>query len=271
LRRRRSSNFGSFVGRRRVDALVLRAPTRRFNIVLNALPLQTRDDAKTVCKKLRESHSQGERGTSIVFCATVRAADALLEKFRKGTRLGDDASAVMHSKLTFAEKCAVLERLMSGRLRALIGTSILQMGIDASAVLCVLFSQVPLSLEELYQAAGRAGRGTTLTATMELVFDIGCVTGCLALIAGDSVGIANFTAVIELLVDHYHCKHSFLSEALGDFDCIIPRSPARAAAAPARRLTSRARTSSASTSRPSSSRCAPSSRATPSSTARPRL
>jgi hypothetical protein len=131
----------------------------------------------------------------------------------------------MHSKLTFAEKCAVLERLMSGRLRALIGTSILQMGIDASAVLRVLFSQLPLSLEELYQAAGRAGRGTTLTATVELVFDIGCVTGCLALIAGDSVGIANFTAVIELLVDHYHCKHSFLSEALGDFDCIYPAQP----------------------------------------------
>jgi hypothetical protein len=209
----------------REGARTLRAPIRRFNIELNTLLLQTRDGARTVCKKLLADQSQGERGTTIVFCSNVRAATSLLGKLRKGSQLGGDSYDVMHSKLTFAEKGAVLERLMSGGLRALVGTSILQMGIDKPGVLRVLFSQLPLSLEELYQAMGRAGRGTTLMATVELVFDVKCITGCLALIAGDPVGLANFIGVLELVVDYFHCKHSFLSEALGDQQCITRALP----------------------------------------------
>jgi hypothetical protein len=150
-----------------------------------------------------------------------------VEKLREGSQLGDDAYDVMHSKvLTFAEKGAVFERLMSGQLHALIGTSILQMGIDKSGVLRVLFSQLPLSVEELYQAMGRAGRGTTtLTAKVEIVFDIKSVSGCLALIAGDPIGLANFIAIIELLVDYEYYKHSFLSQALADVNCLARARP----------------------------------------------
>jgi hypothetical protein len=49
--------------------------------------------------------------------------------------------------------------------------------------------------------------------------------GCLRLIAGDPIGLANFTAVIELLVDNEHCKHSFLSEALGGVRCLSRARP----------------------------------------------
>jgi hypothetical protein len=177
------------------------------------------------CLRRNRDKTQGERSTSIVFAGTVKAACSLVEKLRKGSQLGDDAYDVMHSKLTSAEKGAVLTRLMSSQLRALIGTAILQMGIDASGVLHVLFSHLPLSLEELYQAMGRAGRGTLLTATVEIVFDIKSVTGCLALIAGDPIGLANFIGVIELLVDYEYCKHSFLSQALGDVNCLARARP----------------------------------------------
>jgi hypothetical protein len=176
--------------------------------------------------KAEPDQTQGERATSIGFAGTVKSACSLVEKLREGSQLGDDAYDVMRSKvLTFAEKGAVLERLMSGQLHALIGTSILQMGIDKSGVLHVLFSHLPLSLEELYQAMGRAGRGTLLTATVEIVFDIKSVTGCLALIAGDPIGLANFIGVIELLVDYEYCKHSFLSQALGDVNCLARARP----------------------------------------------
>jgi hypothetical protein len=208
--------------------MTLRAPSRRFNIELNTLELQNGGGAKTVCDTLFQAEAdqtQGERSTSIVFAGTVSAACSLVEKLREGSQLGGDAYDVMHSKLTSAEKGAVLTRLMSSELRALIGTAILQMGIDASGVLRVLFSHPPLSLEELYQAMGRAGRGTPLTATVEIVFDIKSVSGCLALIAGDPTGLANFIAVIELLVDYEYCKHSFLSQALGDVNCLARARP----------------------------------------------
>jgi hypothetical protein len=53
---------------------------------------------------------------------------------------------------------------------------------------------------------GRAlGRGTTLTTTEELVFDVKGVSGCLTLIASDPIGLA----VIELVVDNEYYKHIF--------------------------------------------------------------
>jgi superfamily II DNA helicase RecQ len=61
---------------------------------------------------------------------------------------------------------------MAGQYHALVGTSIMQMGVDKAGVMHVIFSQFPLSIEELYQAMGRAGRGTKFTATVELVFDV---------------------------------------------------------------------------------------------------
>jgi hypothetical protein len=77
-------------------------------------------------------------------------------------------------------------------------------------------------------ALRRAARGTTtLTAEVEIVFDIKSVSGCLALIAGDPIGLANFIGVIELLVDYEYCKHSFLSQALGDVNCLARARPRR--------------------------------------------
>jgi hypothetical protein len=185
---------------------------------------QTRDGAKTVCKKLLKNESQGERGTTIVFCSTVRAANALLEKFRGGSLLGDDA---YDSK-----------RLISGGLRALVGTSILQMGIDKPGVQRALFSQLPLSIEELYRRMGRAGRGTTIMATWSSSSTSNASPGVLRSSPGipwasptlspSSSSSSTTTTTASTAFSHRHSATSSAS---------LARYPARVAAAPARRLT----------------------------------
>mmetsp|Transcript_7910 Transcript_7910/g.28075 ORF Transcript_7910/g.28075 Transcript_7910/m.28075 type:complete len:231 (-) Transcript_7910:1023-1715(-) len=179
--------------------------------------------ADGVAKKLRRMEEMlgddmrsEERETAMVFCNSIAKARAAVAKQRDGSGLPADAYDVMHSKLTPAAKRVLLERFMEGRLHALTGTSIMQMGIDKPGVRRVMFAQLPLSLIELYQGMGRAGRGSAELAFIDLFLDATCLSGNLSLIAGDPIGLADFTAVIEFVVDTVHCKHSFISEALGD-------------------------------------------------------
>jgi hypothetical protein len=134
----------------------------------------------------------------------------------------------MHSKLTFAaEKGTVLERLMSGQLH--IWHVHPANGHRQVRGAACPFQPAPAVNRGALPGHGRAGRGTTtFTAEVEIVFDIKSVSGCLALIAGDPTGLANFNiAVIELLVDYEYYKHSFLSQALGDVNCIARARPRR--------------------------------------------
>jgi hypothetical protein len=68
--------------------MTLRAPSRRFNIELNTLELQNGGGAEVVCETLFEAEAdqtQGERGTSIGFAGTVKAACSLVEKLCEGS------------------------------------------------------------------------------------------------------------------------------------------------------------------------------------------
>jgi ATP-dependent DNA helicase RecQ len=93
-------------------------------------------------------------GTGIVYCATVKAAEALEETFR-----GTDLSLrLYHGKLPAAERRQHQELFMAGRLKAMIATNAFGMGIDKPDIRFVVHYQMPGSLEAYYQESGRAGR-----------------------------------------------------------------------------------------------------------------
>jgi superfamily II DNA/RNA helicase len=136
------------------ECAVHRAPSRRCNIEIRTGELQVGKGAETVRQMLRETEDpeippEGTwetvafetvtgQETCIIFSGTVSAAEALTKKLRVGLKLGDDAYGVMHSKLTLAEKTAVLKQLMGGQFHALVGTSIMQMGIDKAGLLNII-------------------------------------------------------------------------------------------------------------------------------------
>ena len=90
----------------------------------------------------------------IIYCATHRAVEHVTDLLR---RRGLSA-ARYHAGLSVAERRDTGRRFAAGDIDVVAATSALGMGIDRGDVSFVLHYNMPASLEEYYQEAGRAGR-----------------------------------------------------------------------------------------------------------------
>ena len=93
-------------------------------------------------------------GTGIVYCATVKAVEALAELFRGS----EFETRTYHGKLPPSERRANQDAFMAGGLKAMFATNAFGMGIDKPDIRFVVHYQMPGSLEAYYQESGRAGR-----------------------------------------------------------------------------------------------------------------
>ncbi|MYG39717.1 MAG: RecQ family ATP-dependent DNA helicase [Nitrospira sp. SB0677_bin_15] len=93
-------------------------------------------------------------GGAIVYCATRRQTEEVAEFLRmKGV-----AADYFHAKLPPETKKNVQQRFIDGELRVIVATNAFGMGIDKPDVRLVLHADIPGSLENYLQEAGRAGR-----------------------------------------------------------------------------------------------------------------
>ena len=97
-------------------------------------------------KLLRKYHKSG----SIIFCSTIDAVKAVAEKLEEKY---PNQIAVYYSKNKHSEK-----ELLSGEKSIVVATNALAMGVDLPNVDLVIHFNMPSSLSEYYQMAGRAGR-----------------------------------------------------------------------------------------------------------------
>ena len=95
-----------------------------------------------------------EPGGAIVYCATRRQAEEIAEFLQAK---GIDAN-YFHAGLLPETKKNVQESFISGDLRAIVATNAFGMGIDKPDVRIVIHADIPGSLENYLQEAGRAGR-----------------------------------------------------------------------------------------------------------------
>jgi ATP-dependent DNA helicase RecQ len=93
-------------------------------------------------------------GSGIVYCATVKACEALHRRLAAG----GESVTLYHGRLGAAERHANQDRFMNGEARVMVATNAFGMGIDRADVRFVLHYQMPGTLEAYYQEAGRAGR-----------------------------------------------------------------------------------------------------------------
>ncbi len=95
-----------------------------------------------------------ETGGAIVYCATRQGAEDVANFLRqKGVE-----AAHYHAGLRPETKKDVQRRFIGGELRAIAATNAFGMGIDKPDVRLVIHADIPGSLENYFQEAGRAGR-----------------------------------------------------------------------------------------------------------------
>ncbi len=115
--------------------------------------VRSRRDKFTILTKILRAADRDNQA-AIVYCSTVREAEVL-------TRRLDAAGFIVrcyHGRMEEADRVAVQELYMEGDVNVIVATKAFGMGIDKPDVRYVIHYQVPGSLEDYYQEAGRAGR-----------------------------------------------------------------------------------------------------------------
>ena len=106
-------------------------------------------------REILGKHLPPEReGGAIVYCATRRKTEEVANFL---TEQGISADR-FHAGLQPEEKKSVQRRFIEGELRAIAATNAFGMGIDKPDVRLVIHADIPSSLENYLQEAGRAGR-----------------------------------------------------------------------------------------------------------------
>ncbi len=93
-------------------------------------------------------------GGAIVYCATRKQAEEVADFLR----MKDIAVEHFHAKLPPEDKKNVQHIFKEGELRVITATNAFGMGIDKADVRLVIHADMPASLENYFQEAGRAGR-----------------------------------------------------------------------------------------------------------------
>ena len=142
------------------EALVLRGSLDRETLRLGVVRLTTAEQRLAWLA----DHLAEQPGSGIVYCLTVAATQQVSDYLRsRGHRV-----AAYSGKTEQTERLALEQALLDGEVKALVATSALGMGFDASLGFVVNLG-APNSPVAYYQQVGRAGRGTTDAASVVLL------------------------------------------------------------------------------------------------------
>lgn len=144
-------HFESRIG---IKLMLLDGGASRSNLVFEVRPTRRETKLSDVFDVLTELLPREGRSGAVVYCAsrstTERVADFLKQQGLSAEHF--------HAGLSADEKKIVQERFRTGELRVIAATNAFGMGIDKPDIRLVVHCDIPGSLENYLQEAGRAGR-----------------------------------------------------------------------------------------------------------------
>ncbi len=132
---------------------VFNGGAQRDNLEFEVLPTTGPEKFSHIHQMVRECLDE-EPGGSIIY----RAKRKDTEELAKFLQLRDVAADYFHAGLQPESKKDVQKRFVGGELRVIVATNAFGMGIDKPDVRLVVHADIPGSLENYLQEAGRAGR-----------------------------------------------------------------------------------------------------------------
>jgi ATP-dependent DNA helicase RecQ len=126
----------------------------RDNLSFEVLPTTSPQKLTSIFQLLAQELPPGKPGGAIVYCATRKKTEEI-SQFLEHQGL---TSGYFHAGLPPDTKKTVQEGFIKGDLRVISATNAFGMGIDKPDVRLVIYADIPGSLENYLQEAGRAGR-----------------------------------------------------------------------------------------------------------------
>ncbi|MDE0300417.1 MAG: RecQ family ATP-dependent DNA helicase [Candidatus Poribacteria bacterium] len=143
-----------FRGELDIELKVFDGGTRRKNLEFEVMKTSDGEKYSHIHELLTGDLTGHDQGGAIVYCATRRQTEEIAA-FLQEKRV---EANYFHAGLTPETKKNVQERFIRGDLQVIAATNAFGMGIDKSDVRLVIHADIPGSLENYMQEAGRAGR-----------------------------------------------------------------------------------------------------------------
>ncbi len=168
---------------------------------------------KEQLRELKRCLKKYRKNTAIVFCATKHIAESVAEELE---RIYPDDVIVYHSRKKHREK-----EMLLGNKHIIVATSALSMGVDVRNVDLVVHYNMPMSLADYYQMAGRAGRDGQASRSVLLYNPNDYYTNQAMLDSLDNkcirrMMLERLDEMKEFCDDTKHCMVKTLLQALGD-------------------------------------------------------
>ena len=137
-----------------IELTVINGGVERTNLTFEVMPTSGGEKFADIHQVLTWHLPPGTSGGAIIYCATRRQSEEVAEFLQlKGV-----AADHFHAGLRPETKKNVQRRFIAGELRTIAATNAFGMGIDKPDVRLVVHADIPGSLENYLQEAGRAGR-----------------------------------------------------------------------------------------------------------------
>jgi ATP-dependent DNA helicase RecQ len=137
-----------------VDLKIFNGGSNRTNLTFEVIPTTPQEKLAHILQILNHELPSDSPGGAIIYCATRKKTAEIAEYLQKH----NISANYFHGALTPQVKKEVQEGFIEGQLRVISATNAFGMGIDKPDVRLVIHADIPGSLENYLQEAGRAGR-----------------------------------------------------------------------------------------------------------------